>query len=303
MPAQLLDGTPIAEKIKSELMPKIKELTEKGATPHLTALYVGENAGSKIYMNSQKNDCEKVGIKYSQRGLPETATEQELIKALMELNNDPDVTGIILQMPLPQHISMRNVRLNIAPAKDVEGITPRNLGMLVMSDYKLAPCTAVGAFELLKSLKPSLKHLDVTIVGHSEIVGKPLALLMLSSMMESATPTVCHIGTKDLAFHTKRADVLFVAAGKAGLIKGSMIKPGAIVIDVGINRVPVLDADGKPALNEKGKPKTKVVGDVVFEEAREVCSYITPVPGGVGPLTVAMLLKNTVECTRLQKNL
>jgi methylenetetrahydrofolate dehydrogenase (NADP+)/methenyltetrahydrofolate cyclohydrolase len=155
--------------------------------------------------------------------------------------------------------------------------------------------------ELLKSSGVELKGKEVTVVGHSEIVGKPITLMLLASLIESATPTVCHIATKDLASHTRKADILIVAVGKAGLIKGDMIKEGAIVIDIGINRVPVLDEKGKPVLNEKGKPKKKTVGDVVFEEAVEKASYISPVPGGVGPLTVVMLLKNSVECAKLKE--
>jgi methylenetetrahydrofolate dehydrogenase (NADP+)/methenyltetrahydrofolate cyclohydrolase len=177
---------------------------------------------------------------------------------------------------------------------------PANMGLLVYGEPRIAPCTAMGAIELFKTTGVPLKGLDVVIVGHSEIVGKPLNLLLLQSMMESATPTVCHIATRDLASHTRRADVLFVAVGKAGLIKGDMIKEGAIVVDIGINRIPVLDESGNKVLDDKGKPKMKTVGDVVFDEAVEKASTITPVPGGVGLLTVVMLMKNTVACAQWQ---
>ncbi|MCK4262297.1 bifunctional 5,10-methylenetetrahydrofolate dehydrogenase/5,10-methenyltetrahydrofolate cyclohydrolase, partial [bacterium] len=217
-----------------------------------------------------------------------------------KLNEDAKVTGIILQMPVPQQINSRKVQTAISPSKDVEGMNPVNMGMLIYGQAKVAPCTARGAMELLRSSGVELKGKEVTVVGHSEIVGKPITLMLLESLMESPTPTVCHIATKDLAEHTKKADILIVAVGKAGLIKGDMIKEGAIVIDIGINRVPVLDEKGNPVLNEKGKPKKKTVGDVVFEEAVQRVSYISPVPGGVGPLTTAMLLKNTVECAKAQ---
>ena len=193
------------------------------------------------------------------------------------------------------------MQVEISPEKDVEGMHPSNMGMLVYGKMGVAPCTALGAMELLRSSGVELKGKEVVVVGHSEIVGKPLTLMLLASQMESATPTVCHIATRDLAFHTLRADILFVAAGKAGLIRGDMIKEGAVVIDIGINRVPVLDADGKPVLNDKGKPRRKTVGDVVFEEAVEKASMISPVPGGVGPLTTTMLLRNTVVAARQAK--
>ena len=203
-------------------------------------------------------------------------------------------------MPVPQGIDARKVQMSIAPSKDVEGMNPQNMGMLVYGNPRVAPCTALGAMELLKSSGVELKGKEVTVVGHSEIVGKPVTLMLLASLMESATPTVCHIATRDLASHTRKADILIVAVGKAGLIKGDMIKEGAIVIDIGINRVPVLDEKGQAVLNEKGKPRKKTVGDVVFEEAAEKASSISPVPGGVGPLTVTMLLRNTVECAKMQ---
>ncbi|MFB0528222.1 MAG: bifunctional 5,10-methylenetetrahydrofolate dehydrogenase/5,10-methenyltetrahydrofolate cyclohydrolase, partial [bacterium] len=180
-------------------------------------------------------------------------------------------------------------------------MNPSNMGMLVYGSPRLAPCTALAAMELLKSTGVDIKGKEVTVVGHSEIVGKPITLFLLSSILESATPTVCHIATRDLASHTRNAEILIVAVGKAGLIKGDMIKQGAIVIDVGINRVPVLDETGKAVLDSEGKRKMKTVGDVVFEEAVEKASYITPVPGGVGPLTVVMLLRNTLTAYKWQR--
>lgn len=184
--------------------------------------------------------------------------------------------------------------------KDVEAITPVRIGKLVFGDLAVAPCTAAGAVELYHQAGEPLKGKEVVVVGHSEIVGKPLALMMLWDPFESATPTVCHIATRDLASHTKRADVVFVAVGKPGLVNGDMLKPGAIVVDIGINRVPMLDEDGNPVLNKKGKPRKKTVGDVDAESAEKVCSWLSPVPGGVGPLTVVMLLRNTIRMAAMQ---
>jgi methylenetetrahydrofolate dehydrogenase (NADP+)/methenyltetrahydrofolate cyclohydrolase len=252
-----------------------------------------------VYIGQQRKSCEDVGIEYEVRQFPETITQKELLAAIHGLNKEKAVTGVIMMMPMPKGIDARQLQVRISPAKDVEGMHPANMGRLVYGEMGVCPCTARGALELFLSSGETLKGKEIVIVGHSEIVGKPLALMMLASQMESATPTVCHIATKDLAFHTKRADVLFVAVGKAGLIKGDMVKQGAIVIDIGINRVPMLDAAGKPVLNEKGKPKQKIVGDVDFDGAKERASLISPVPGGVGPMTTAMLIRNTVQCAQL----
>ncbi len=298
MTAKLLDGEALAGKIKEELKKEIAELKGKGTTPSLAAVQVGENPASRVYIRNQKKSCEEIGIDYQLRELSDRTTEDELLRFIEKLNGDAQVTGIILQMPLPSQIDSRRVQATISPSKDVEGMNPANMGMLVYGQAKVAPCTALGAMELLKSSGVELKGQEVTVVGHSEIVGKPITLMLLQSLDASPTPTICHIATRDLAAHTRKADILIVAVGKAGLIKGDMVKEGAIVIDIGINRVPLLDGDGNPLLNDKGKPKKKTVGDVVFEEAVEKASYISPVPGGVGPLTTAMLLKNTVECAK-----
>ncbi len=300
MAAKLLDGEALAGKIKEGLKKEIEELKGKGITPSLAAVQVGENPASRVYIRNQRKSTEEMGIDYQLHELVETTSEEELLQFIEKLNKDPAVSGVILQMPVPQQINARRVQMIISPSKDVEGMNPVNMGMLVYGEAKVAPCTARGAVELLRSSGVELKGKEVTVVGHSEIVGKPITLMLLESLMESPTPTVCHIATRDLAAHTRKADILVVAVGKAGLIKGDMIKEGAIVIDIGINRVPVLDEKGNPVLNEKGKPKKKTVGDVVFEEAAEKASYISPVPGGVGPLTTAMLLKNTVECAKAQ---
>lgn len=286
MDAKIIDGNQIASKIKQDLRSDIEKVNAQGIFPYLEAVMVGGNQGAKIYAGSQEKACKELGIFYKLNELPESTSQKELEDFILQLNKNPKVTGIILQMPVPSHINGREVQMKICPSKDVEGIHPLNIGRLVYGENVLAPCTALAVMETLKSTNISLKGKEVVIVGHSEIVGKPLVLLLLQSSLESPTPTVCHIATKDLAFHTKRADILIVAVGKAGLIKGDMLKEGAIVIDVGINRV-----------------DKKIVGDVVFDEAVKKASLITPVPGGVGPVTTAMLLKNTVEAARNTKKI
>jgi methylenetetrahydrofolate dehydrogenase (NADP+)/methenyltetrahydrofolate cyclohydrolase len=282
--AKLIDGKAVANRVKEELRKDIIKLKEKHkSSPLLLAVQVGENPASASYLKSQKRGCEEVGIDYQIQQLPPQISEAELIQFIKEKNQDEKVTGIILQMPLPEQIDAEKAQETIDPSKDVEGVNPQNMGLLVYGWPGLAPCTALAVMELIKSTGTSIKGKQVTLVGHSALVGKPLALLLLSSQFDSATTTVCHIATTDLAAHTRRAEILIVAVGKPGLITGDMIRDGAIVIDVGINRV-----DGK------------IVGDVVFEQAKEKASLITPVPGGVGPVTTAMLLKNAVEAWKIQ---
>lgn len=302
MSAQLINGEVVANKIKEEVKGEIDALKQRGKEVHLVAVQVGENPASEVYLRSQRRLCEEAGIKYTLHTLPADATEQSLIQFIEGLNKDPKVTGVILQMPLPKGINAQRAQSSIAPQKDVEGVTLANMGQVVYGvsktgevRYLLAPCTALASVELIKSTGVEVRGKEVVIVGRSAIVGKPVALLLLDL---DATPTLCHTRTKDLTFHTKRADVLVVAAGKPGLIKADMIRPGAIVVDVGINRIPEYDAQGNPVLDKKGKQKMKTVGDVDFEGAKEVASYITPVPGGVGPVTTVMLLRNAVESAK-----
>ncbi len=296
MTAQLINGNALAQKIKNELTREVETLKNEGKAPHLFAVQVGKNPASQVYIRSQARTCEEIGLRYTLDSLPEDITEVDLIRHIQSLNENPSVTAIILQMPLPASINAQRVQSSIAPEKDAEGVNLASMGQLVYGKARLAPCTAMAAIELMKSTGVDIVGKEVTIVGRSAIVGKPVALLLLGL---HATPTVCHTRTKDMAFHTKRADILIVAAGKPGFIAGDLIKPGAVVIDVGINRVPEYDADGKPVLNKSGKQKKKTVGDVDFESAKEVASYITPVPGGVGPVTTVMLLKNVVEAAKL----
>ncbi len=301
MSAKLLEGRPLAEKIKEGVKKDIEALKKEGFPLLLSAVQVGENPSSRVYLKQQKKASQELGIDYQIKELPSQITQEELVNFIESLNQDKKITGIILQMPLPSHLNARQIQVKLSPLKDVESIHPLNMGRIIYGDNKISPPTAGAVVELLKSTGQDLKGKETVIVGHSEIVGKPLSLLLLQSQFSSPTITVCHIATQDLTFHTRRAEILIVAVGKPQLIKADSLKEGAIVIDVGINRVPVLDEEGRPVLDEKGRPKFQIVGDVEFEKAKEICSYITPVPGGVGPLTTALLLRNTVECAKFQK--
>ncbi|MDD5449964.1 MAG: bifunctional 5,10-methylenetetrahydrofolate dehydrogenase/5,10-methenyltetrahydrofolate cyclohydrolase [Candidatus Omnitrophica bacterium] len=279
MPAKLLEGKPQAERIREEIRKKAAGLPQR---PVLASVQVGENAGAEAYAKSQKKTAEALGIEYRFHKLAPDTSEAALVEFIEKLNADKSVNGIIIQMPLPQHIDYKKISWFISPAKDAEGMHPANIGKILFGKANLLPCTAAAVMELLNLSCPDLYGKEVVVVGHSEIVGRPLALLLLERF---ATVTVCHIGTSKagkLEEHVKTAEILIVAVGKAGLIKGSLIREGAIVIDVGINRV----AD-------------KIVGDVEFEEASRRASWITPVPGGVGPLTVTMLMRNVVEAAAL----
>jgi len=300
MSAHVLDGEALAARFRQEIVKNVQSLTGQGRGPCLVALQIGNHPASKMYVKKQRESCEEMGIAYELKQLEGSTSQEEAMRVIQKLNEDPSVTGIILQMPLPEGIEPRVLQRAISQKKDVEGMHPANMGLLVYGEPRVAPCTAMGAIELFKSAGVDLKGLDVTVVGHSEIVGKPLCLLLLRSLSESATPTVCHIATRNLEDKTRAADVLFVAVGKAGLIRGDMVKEGAIVMDIGINRVPLLDEKGQPVLNEKGSPRMKTVGDVVFDEVQERASFLSPVPGGVGPLTVVMLMRNTVACAQWQ---
>ena len=298
MAAEIVDGVVLAGQVRDVVREEVRHLAESGVHPHLLAVEVGEDRGSRMYVRSQARACRDVGIRFSRRQVPAHCSQGQLIAEVSALGDDPDVTGIILQMPLPPGIDARVVRRAIPRRKDVEGMSPDNMGMLVYGDPYVAPCTAQAAVALLEYSGVDIAGKEAVVVGHSDIVGKPLALLLLRSRDAAATVTVCHIATRDLAAHTREADILIVAAGVPGLIRGTMIKKGAVVVDVGTNSVPVLDENGEAVLGQSGKTNRKTVGDVAFDEAVEVASKITPVPGGVGPMTVAMLLRNTVACAR-----
>ncbi|MBN1553854.1 MAG: bifunctional 5,10-methylenetetrahydrofolate dehydrogenase/5,10-methenyltetrahydrofolate cyclohydrolase [Phycisphaerae bacterium] len=322
MAAKIIDGEAVAERIKTQVAADAAELTKAGKTPHLVAVQVGENPASKIYTNMQAKACESVGIEYELLNLPDDISRDALLAKIGQLNGDPKVSGLILQMPLPAGIDARTVQQAIAPAKDVEGMHPENMGRLFYGGGVVSPCTAAAAVELLKSTCDDLAGKEAVVVGHSEIVGKPIAAILLQSLHAAPTVTVCHVATKDLAAHTSKADIVFVATGvpqvrwlsynrkkKAGetpplpdlspLVSAEMLKAGAIVIDVAINRIPKgFDENGDPIKNDKGKNDMRTVGDVDYEAAKEKVGAITPVPGGVGPVTVAMLLQNTVACAK-----
>lgn len=291
MSAKLLDGAPLADQIKADVVADIARL---GKTPKLAAILATDNKGAEFYAKSQGKACQEVGIDFELFALAPDATQAAIEAQIAALNADSGVTGIILLMPVPKGVDGRALQRAIDPHKDVDGVHPVNLGGVVQGSTTLAPCTAQAVLALVQASSAPLftdareatgKGADIVVVGHSEIVGKPSALLLLDKF---ATVTVCHIGTKDLKAHTTKADVLVVAVGVPGLIKGEHLKPGAIVIDVGINRVKT----------EEGK--SKIVGDVLFDEAVEIASEITPVPGGVGTVTTAMLLKNIMDAARLQ---
>lgn len=299
MSAELIDGEALAAQIKKELAADIEAVKEKtGAPPKLASVLVGSNPGSRVYARSQARSCEEIGIAYDLVELPDDTTADTLAQRIEQLGADKSVHGILLQMPLPEAVNARDMAEHIPPTKDVEGITAANLGKLLFYEgAELVPCTAAAAYELIKFAGCEIKGAECVVVGHSPIVGKPVACLITNDL---GTCTVCHIGTRDLKMHTTKAEVLIVAAGKAGLITGDHVMPGATVIDVGINRVPMLDENGERVLNKKGKKRSKTVGDVDFESASQVAGRITPVPGGVGPVTVAMLLRNTLRAAKAQ---
>jgi len=288
MAAKLLDGKALAANLKEKIKNEIQELKARHNTaPKLVSMQVGENPASEVYLKSQRKNAENLGVEYYLEKLDASTTQEGLIKTIDKLNKDKNVHGIMIQMPLPKQIDAKLISRYITPLKDVEAVHPQNMGEIVFGNAKILPCTAASCMELLNSIDGlKLYGKEAVVVGHSEIVGKPLALLLLNKF---ATTTVCHIATGErgrLQEFVKNAEILIVAVGKAGLVKGEWIKEGAIVIDVGINRV-----------------EGKLVGDVEFDKAKVRASYITPVPGGVGPLTVAMLMRNLVEVYKIQASL
>jgi methylenetetrahydrofolate dehydrogenase (NADP+)/methenyltetrahydrofolate cyclohydrolase len=278
MTASIIDGKKIAAEIRAEVALAARELIDKGVTPGLATVLVGEDPASKVYVASKRKACAEAGIKAWDHDLSASVPQDELLARLADINADPAVHGILVQLPLPEHIDEEAILDAVDPNKDADGFHPCNMGRLLAGNPLVAPATPAGIQELLMRANIETSGAEMVIVGRSNIVGKPLAALMVQKGPgANATVTVCHTGTKDLAGHTKRADILVAAIGRAHAITGPMIKPGAAVIDVGINRT------------EAG-----LVGDVDFAAASEVAGAITPVPGGVGPMTIAMLLKNTV---------
>ena len=274
--SQIIDGNALAKQVRSEIAQRTAQLKSKGILPGLAVLLVGEDPASQVYVRNKVKACEEAGMHSLLERLPADLSEEQLLKRIQELNEDKSIHGILVQLPLPKHLNSHLVIESIAPEKDVDGFHVANAGALMIGDPLFRPCTPYGCMKMLESINYDIKGARAVVVGASNIVGKPMAMLLLQA---GATVTICNSKTKDLSAHTKEADILVVATGKPKMITGDMVKPGAIVIDVGINRLP----DGK------------LCGDVDFESVQQVAGAITPVPGGVGPMTITMLLLNTLE--------
>jgi methylenetetrahydrofolate dehydrogenase (NADP+) / methenyltetrahydrofolate cyclohydrolase len=287
LPAERIDGTAIALAIRAEAAEQARALAARGTRPGLAVVLVGEDPASAVYVKAKGKACEEAGMHSVTIRLPADTMQEALLAQVRALNEDPAIHGILVQMPLPKHMDADAVIRAILPEKDVDGFHPVNVGKNLIGETDgFVPCTPAGVQELLVRSGVETKGAECVIVGRSNIVGKPMLALMVQARKgANATITVCHSATRDLAAHTRRADILIVAAGKPNMVTGAMIKPGAVVIDVGINRIP--DASTKSG--------TRLVGDVDFESASAVASKITPVPGGVGPMTIALLLQNTVR--------
>lgn len=289
MTAQIIDGKQIAADMRAELKSQIAELKKQGVVPGLSVILVGDDPASKSYVTAKERDCEEIGIYSDDNRLPAATTQKDLIELVQTKNNDPKINGVLVQIPLPKHLNESEVLIAIDPEKDVDGFHPINVGRMMIGEKAFLPCTPHGVIQMLLRSGVTIEGADVVIVGRSNIVGKPLAnMLIQKNSNANATVTVCHTRTKDIKSHTRRADILIAAIGRPNSITADMVKEGAVVIDVGINRV-------EDATKKKGY---RLVGDVDFEAVKEKASLITPVPGGVGPMTRAMLLYNTVESAR-----
>lgn len=295
MTAKLIKGTEIREEILKEIEEEVKQIKEKhGVVPGLVTILVGENPASVSYVTLKIKTAKRVGFKEVQENLPESVSEEELLALIDKYNKDDSIHGILVQLPLPKHIDEKKVIYAIDPDKDVDAFHPVNVGRLVIGEPKFLPCTPAGIQEMIVRAGVPTDGAEVVVVGRSNIVGKPIAIMMMQKAKgANATVTVVHTGTKDLAYHCKRADILIVAAGRPGLVKAEWIKPGACVIDVGVNRVGISEKTGKPILR----------GDVDFDKAKEIAGWITPVPGGVGPMTITMLMKNTLNSLKYKLGL
>lgn len=280
--AKLLMGKEVSDRIKDEMKVQVANLKKEGINPGLAVILVGEDPASKVYVANKKKACEYIGINSFEYKLPEETTEEEVIELINKLNNDNTVSGILCQLPVPKHINEEAIINAIDPKKDVDAFHPINVGKIMTGNYDFVPCTPAGVMELIKESGIDVTGKECVVVGRSNIVGKPMSMLLLH---QNGTVTVCHSKTKDLKAKTKSADILVAAVGIPNFITGDMIKEGAVVIDVGINRI---------------APKT-LVGDVEFDTAKEVAGAITPVPGGVGPMTIAMLMKNTLKAAEVNK--
>ena len=289
MAAQIIDGKQTAADMRAELKDEVAKLKDRGVVPGLGVVLVGEDPASKSYVTAKERACEEIGIYSDDNRLPADASQQELMDLVGKMNKDSKINGILVQLPLPKGLNEAEVLLAIDPDKDVDGFHPMNVGKMMVGEKAFLPCTPHGVIQLLLRSGTKIEGANVVIVGRSNIVGKPLAnMLIQKNEKGNATVTVCHTRTKDLAWHTKQADIVIAAAGRPNTITADMVKDGVVVIDVGVNRV-------EDATKKKGY---RLVGDVDFEAVKEKASLITPVPGGVGPMTITMLLYNTVESAK-----
>ena len=282
---QIIDGKKVSAQVKEKVRLETLELIEKhGITPGLAVVIVGDDPASRVYVNNKKKACEVVGFKSEEYALPASTTQEELLALVDKLNKKEDINGILVQLPLPKHLDDKAVIERISPQKDVDAFHKQNVGRIMLGDYDFLPCTPAGIMEMLHSYDISVDGKRCVVIGRSNIVGKPMAMLLLH---ENGTVTVCHSHTKNLSEITREADVLVAAIGVAKFVKADMVKDGAVVIDVGMNR----------------DENNKLCGDVDFDDVKDKCSFITPVPGGVGPMTIATLMKNTLKAAKLQNNI
>lgn len=282
--AKLIDGKVISAAVKAEVAEEVSKLKEQGITPGLAVIIVGEDPASKVYVANKEKACEAIGMASYKYALPENTSEEELLELIKKLNNDDKVNGILCQLPLPRHLNEELIINSIVPEKDVDAFHPHNVGKIMIGNYDFLPCTPAGIMEMLKYENIDIEGKECVVIGRSNIVGKPMSMLLLH---KNGTVTVCHSRTKNLKEVCRRADILVAAVGRANFVSADMVKEGAVVIDVGINRL------------DNGK----LCGDVNFEEVEPIASYITPVPGGVGPMTIATLMKNTLTAAKKQNNI
>ena len=282
---RLLDGRPVRDRILAEVAERVRSASATHPIGRLVSISIGEQKAASVYVRGQATAARKVGLRFEEQTWPSTLTQEECKARLVAMNDDADVLGVILQRPVPPHIHGRSLASAIHPLKDIEGMNPASIGNIVYNDLALAPCTAAASVELIKATGLTLHGLEVVMVGHSEIVGKPAAFML---MAEGATVTVCHHMTRSVAAHSRRADAVLVAVGKPRFLHADMVKPGAAVIDIGINQITLPNGE------------TAIVGDADTDDVKQVASWVTPVPGGVGTVTVAMLLRNAITAHEKQ---
>lgn len=282
--AQIIDGKAVSKQVRERVSAQCEELKKQGVTPGLAVIIVGEDPASQVYVRNKEKACEEVGFYSEKYALPENTTQEELNNLVKNLNEKKEISGILCQLPLPKHLDDKEVINLIDPIKDVDAFHPVNVGAIMIGDYNFLPCTPAGVMELIHSTGVGIEGKKAVVIGRSNIVGKPMAMLLLH---ENATVEITHSRTVDLAGVTREADILVAAIGRAKFVKADMVKEGAVVIDVGMNR------------DENGK----LCGDVDFEDVKDKCSFITPVPGGVGPMTISMLMQNTLTAAKIQNNI